>query len=134
MAAGVVVGSANQETGERDGDADGYWPPDVTADGSQILIVFVVVGIPTTAALPDDGVTRMLAVVAEKHRLRTFRAVKDGDDGTWFDFGNAAAGVDQLGAAARFRHKEIALAGFGAARDALKPVSVVNENLPLNRA
>ena len=44
----------------------------------------------------------MLAVLAEKHRPRTFRAVEDGDDGTRLNFGNAAAWVEQLGAAARF--------------------------------
>jgi hypothetical protein len=75
----------------------------------------------------------MLAVIPDEHCLRALRAVVYGDDGTGLDFGDAATGIDQLGAAPGVSYDEVALAGFGAARDAQKSVSMIDQYLSLNR-
>jgi hypothetical protein len=75
----------------------------------------------------------MRAVVAKQHRLRTFRAIKNGDDGTGFDFGDAATGVKELGFTSGVRHDEVALARFDTTRNAAKAVPVIKQDLSVNR-
>jgi hypothetical protein len=130
----VVIAGANEEAGQRDGNAGRRWPPDKAAPRSGAVVV--VCRFPAVSAatpLPLIGICRLLAVITQEHCLRALRTVVDGNDTPRLDFGDAATGIYQLCAAPGISHDEVAFSGLGRARHALEPISMIDQNLSLHR-
>ena len=112
---------------------NGRWPPNEPAAGSQIFIIIIRAVVPAAASVSVAGIGISVAIiVAEEHWLGAVRAVVDGDDASGFDFGYAAARINQLRAPARIGHDEITLARFSGGRHALKALAMIDENLTLD--